>query len=62
MKKISNKDAKRILAHLQKARMIIEKAREASDDGEISVDIDVAESCIGHIGEILVAINNTILD
>lgn len=62
MKKITNRDAQRILSYLQKARMIIEKAQEASDDGEISMDIDIAESCIGHLDEILIAVNNTILD
>lgn len=62
MKKISNKDAQRILAHLQKARMIIEKAEDASDDGMISMDIDIAEGCIGHLDTILIAINNTVLD
>lgn len=62
MKKISDKDAKRILAHLQKARAIIEKAQEISDDGEISMNIDIAERCVGHLDEILIAINNTVLD
>lgn len=62
MKKINNNDAKRILAHLQKARAIIEKAQTESDDGEISIDIDIAEECIGHLDEILISINNTILD
>ena len=62
MKKICNKDAQRILSHLQKARMIIEKAQESSDDGEICMDINIAESCIGHLDEILIAINNTVLD
>ena len=62
MKKIGNNDAMRILAHLQKARAIIEKAQAASDDGEISMDTNIAEECLGHLDEILISINNTILE
>ena len=62
MKKISNNDARRILAHLKKARLIIENAQTQSDDGEISMDINIAEECIGHLDEILISINNTILE
>lgn len=38
MKKISKKDALRIQNHLQKAKEIIDRAREVSDDGEVSMD------------------------
>lgn len=62
MKKIGNTDAKRILEHLKKARAIIENAQTQSDDGEISMDINIAEQCIGHLDEILISINNTILE
>ncbi len=60
MKKISNADAMRILAHLQKARAIIEKVKSVSDDGETYMDNHIADDCIGSIDEILIAINNTI--
>jgi hypothetical protein len=62
MKKISKKDALRIQNHLQKAKEIIDQVREISDDGEISMDIEIAENCVGYLDEILIAINNTILD
>lgn len=62
MKKITNRDAQRILSYLQKARMIIEKAQEASDDGEVFLDENIAYACIGHVDEILIALNNTVLD
>lgn len=62
MKKISKKDALRIQNHLQKAKEIIDRAREVSDDGEVSMDIEIAENCVGYLDEILIAINNTILD
>lgn len=62
MKKIYDREAMRILAHLQKARAIIEKAQEDSDDGEIAMNIDIAEDCVGCLDEILIAVNNTILD
>ena len=62
MKRICNRDANRILAHLQKARAIIEKAQTDSDDGEISMNIDIAEDCVGCLDEILISINNTVLD
>lgn len=62
MKKINKRDATRIENYLRKAREIIEKAQVDSDDGEISMDIDIAENCIGHLDEILISINNTILD
>ena len=62
MKKISDRDAKRILAHLQKARDIIEKAQELSDDGEISMSVDIAEDCLADLDEILITINNTVLE
>jgi hypothetical protein len=60
LKKINNRDAERILSHLQKARDIIEQAKSKSDDGEILMDSDIAENCIGNINEILIAINNTV--
>lgn len=62
MKKISKKDALRIQNHLQKAKEIIDQVCEISDDGEISMDIEIAENCVGYLDEILIAINNTILD
>lgn len=62
MKKISKKDALRIQNHLQKSKEIIDRAREVSDDGEVSMDIEIAENCVGYLDEILIAINNTILD
>lgn len=62
MKKISKKDALRIQNHLQKAKEIIDRAREVSDDGEVSMDIEIAENCVGYLDEILITINNTILD
>ena len=62
MKKSSKKDALRIQNHLQKAKEIIDQVREISDDGEISMDIEIAENCVGYLDEILIAINNTILD
>lgn len=62
MKKISKKYALRIQNHLQKAKEIIDQVREISDDGEISMDIEIAENCVGYLDEILIAINNTILD
>lgn len=62
MKKISKKDALRIQNHLQKAKEIIDQVREISDDGEISMDIEIAENCVGYLDEIFIAINNTILD
>lgn len=62
MKKISKRDAERILNHLQKAKEIINQQREKSNDGEISMDIDIAENCISCLDEILIAVNNTILD
>lgn len=62
MKKISKKDALRIQNHLQKAKEIIDQVREMSDDGEISMDIEIAENCVGCLDEIIIAINNTILD
>ena len=62
MKRINNNDAKRILAHLQKARAIIEKVEAASDDGEVFMDTGIADECVGPLDEILVAINNAILD
>lgn len=51
MKKINNRE---------KARDIIEQAKSKSDDGEILMDSDIAENCIGNINEILIAINNTV--
>ena len=62
MKRISNRDADRIIAHIIKDGKIIEAAKEQSDDGEICMDIDRAETCAGKVQEILIAINNTILD
>lgn len=53
MKKISKKDALRIQNHLQKAKEIIDRAREVSDDGEVSMDIEIAENCVGYLDEIL---------
>lgn len=62
MKKISNRDAMRVLAHLQKARGIIEKLKESSDDGEIEMDSKIAEDCIGHIAELEILLNNTLYE
>ena len=62
MRRISNKDADRIISHIIKAAQIIQSAQEKSDDGEICMDIDRAETCAGKVQEILIAINNTILD
>lgn len=62
MKRISDRDADRIIAHIIKAAQIIQLAQEESDDGEICMDIDRAETCAGKVQEILIAINNTILD
>lgn len=62
MKKISNRDAERILNHLQKAKEIINQQREKSNDDEISMDIDIAENCVSCLDKILIAVNNTILD
>ncbi len=62
MKKIYRKDALRIQKYLCKTKLIIDAAREKSDDGEIIMDIDIAENCVGYLDEILIAINNSILD
>lgn len=52
----------RVLAHLQKARGIIEKLKESSDDGEIEMDSKIAEDCIGHIAELEILLNNTLYE
>lgn len=61
MKKISKRDAERILSHLEKAKSIINQNREKSDDGEIFMDENIAQECIDRVSEILIAINNTVL-
>ena len=61
MKKISKRDAERILSHLKKAKIIINQNRELSDDEEICMDETIAQDCIDMLSEIMIAINNTVL-
>lgn len=60
MKKISNRDAHRILMHLEKAQAILDAAENASDTGEIGILGDIMQLLADAMGGLEYSLNGTV--
>lgn len=59
MKKITKKDAQRILNHLAKSKAIIDKIENESIS-DLYVDEDIAKDCLSALSAILAVLNNSV--
>ena len=59
MKQMNKRSSERVLAHIKKARAIIDQESQAREDELFLSDVSIAEDCLSALSEIMVTINNT---